>query len=122
MPQAQPTPSELLMFVSACIHKLLRAEARQRRLRWNALMVLNDLNLLGPCTHRALADLEQIRAPTLTVLVKQMETRGWVSRTPSESDARVSLVCITDKGRAELQRANAHLQQRVDQELRSMSP
>ena len=109
------------MFVSASIHKMLRVEARQRRMRWNALMVLNDLNLLGPCTHRALAEIEQIRAPTLTVLVQQMEARGWVSRTQSETDARVSLVCITDKGRAEMQRSNAHLQSRVDEELKSLS-
>jgi DNA-binding MarR family transcriptional regulator len=109
------------MFVSGYLQRVLRSEARQHRIRWNALMVLNDLNILGPCTQRTLADIEQIRAPTLTVLAQQMEARGWIRRTQSEGDARVSLVSITEKGRTELRKANDRLRRRVDEELRLIS-
>ena len=117
--QANPTPSasELLMFVSGYIYRILRYEARQRGLRWNALMVLKDLELFGACTQRTLANIEQIRAPTLTVLIQQMDKKGWVRRTAFEGDARVSLVHITAKGRSELKRAGRLLKLRMDEEL-----
>jgi DNA-binding MarR family transcriptional regulator len=115
---ADPTTGELLMFVSAYMQKLLRLEARKQRIRWNALMVLNDLDLLGPCSQRTLADIEQIRAPTLTVLARQMEARGWLRRSSGAGDARVSIVTITEKGRAEVRRTNERLRERVDEELR----
>jgi DNA-binding MarR family transcriptional regulator len=117
--QASPalSASELLMFVSGYIYRILRYEARQQGLRWNALMVLKDLDLFGACTHRTLASIEQIRAPTLTVLIQQMEKKGWVRRTAFEGDARVSLVHITAKGRGELKRAGRLLRLRMDEEL-----
>jgi DNA-binding MarR family transcriptional regulator len=105
------------MFVSGYFQRVLRFEARQQKMRWNALMVLNDLDLLGTCTQQALGDIEQIRAPTVTVLVRQMEERGWVRRTQSAVDARASLVSITTQGRAELRKANERLRRRVDKEL-----
>lgn len=116
--RTDPTASELLMFVSAYIQKLLRLEARDEGIRWSALMVLNDLDLLGPCTQRTLADIEQIRAPTFTVLAQQMEAQGWIRRSPGKGDGRVSIVAITEKGREEVLRANERLRNRVDEELR----
>jgi DNA-binding MarR family transcriptional regulator len=109
--------SELLMFVSGYIYRILRYEARQQGIRWNALMILKDLDLFGACTHRTLANIEQIRAPTLTVLIQQMHKKGWVRRTAFQGDARVSLVCITAKGRKELKRAGRLLKLRMDEEL-----
>jgi DNA-binding MarR family transcriptional regulator len=108
---------ELLMFVSGYVYRLLRYEARQQGIRWNALMVLKDLDLFGPCTQRMLANLEQIQAPTLTVLVQRMEKRGWVRRASFAGDARVSLVTITGKGRSELRRAGRLLRIRMNEEL-----
>jgi DNA-binding MarR family transcriptional regulator len=117
MTPSRPDSSDLLMFVSGYLHRVLRAEARQHGIRWNALMVLNDLNLGGPCTQRLLADLEQIRAPTMSLLLQQMEKRGWVERTAHESDARATLVRITADGRAALKKANGVLKRRIDEEL-----
>jgi DNA-binding MarR family transcriptional regulator len=121
MTKVQTSPalsaSELLMFVSGYIYRILRYEAQQQGIRWNALMVLKDLDLFGACTHRTLANIEQIRAPTLTVLVQQMDKKGWVRRTAFEGDARVSLVHITAKGRSELKRAGRLLRLRMDEEL-----
>jgi DNA-binding MarR family transcriptional regulator len=109
--------TELLMFVSGYVYRLLKHEARRQGLRWTALMVLKDLDVLGPSSQRALAQIEQVRAPTMTVLLQQMETRGWVRRSDHRSDARVSLVSITRRGQAELRAAGRVLQKRLDQEL-----
>lgn len=40
----------------------------------------------------------------LSHVVKKLEQRGWMSRTPSPQDARVTTAAITDEGMAELQR------------------
>src|ERR1700749_4547767 len=106
MTRAGPTTSELLMFISGYMQRVLRSEARKRGIRWNALMVLNDLSIRGPCTATELSQIEQLRAPTVTVLVRQMHTRGWILKTPSTSDARSSVISITATGVEELRRAN----------------
>jgi len=105
------------MFVSGYVYRLLRHEARRQGLRWTALMVLKDLDLLGPSSQRQLAEIEQVRAPTMTVLLQQMEQRGWVRRSVGRGDARVWLVAITRRGQAQLRAAGRVLQRRLDQEL-----
>ncbi len=109
------------MFVSGYLQKVLRQDARAQKIRWNALMVLNNLHLLGPTSQRTLAEIEQIRAPTLTVLIKQMEANGWVQRVQSDVDARVSLVSVTNKGLARLRASNERLRKRIDAELESLT-
>ena len=106
-----------LMFISGYVHRLLRYEAKQLNLRWTALMVLKDLQLLGPVSQRTLAEIEQVSAPTMTVLIQQMLERKWVRREGTEADARVSLVSITVVGRQELKRAGGLLQARLEAEL-----
>jgi DNA-binding MarR family transcriptional regulator len=104
------------MFVSGYVHRLLRHEARNLNIRWTALMVLKDLQVLGPVSQRILADIEQVSAPTMTVLIQQMEQQGWIQRAGGD-DARVSLVSLTAVGRKELRRAGQLLRQRLEAEL-----
>lgn len=54
----------------------------------------------GPRRITELAALEGLAQPTMTVLVKRLEARGWVSREGHADDGRVVLVAITDDGRA----------------------
>ena len=88
-----------LMFVSGYVHRLLRMEARKLNLRWTALMVLKNLQLLGPSSQRTLADIEQVSAPTMSILLQQMEEQGWVARETGKDDARFSRVSLTAAGR-----------------------
>lgn len=37
--------------------------------------------------------------PTVTVLVKKLESLGYVERKKSEEDQRITLICLTEKGR-----------------------
>ncbi|MGH7996827.1 MAG: MarR family winged helix-turn-helix transcriptional regulator [Opitutaceae bacterium] len=110
-----------LMFISGYVHRLLRNEARRLGLRWMSCIVLNDLQLLGPSKQRQLAGVEQVSAPTMTVLIQQMERQGLVQRERGRDDARVSLVSITPNGRKELKRAGRLLRRRLEIELEKLS-
>jgi DNA-binding MarR family transcriptional regulator len=109
------------MFVSGYVYRLLRYEARQKKIPWAALMVLRDLELLGPTDQRTLAAIEQVRAPTMTVLIRQMEGRGWIRRKQDADDGRFNQVSITPRGRTALRRAGRTLQQRLDMELTNVT-
>ena len=91
-----------LMFVVGYVQRLLRFEARHEKIGWTALMVLKDLDFVGPSSQRVLAEIEQVRAPTMTVLIDQMERKGWVQRRPDPDDARSYKVTITAEGTAQL--------------------
>jgi DNA-binding MarR family transcriptional regulator len=113
----QQDAAQHLMFVSGYVHRMLRNEAKRLNLRWTALMVLKDLQLLGVVSQRTLAGIEQVTPPTMTVLIRQMESRGWIRRESHGADARVSLVAITPEGRKELKRSGQLLRQRLGEEL-----
>jgi len=49
-----------------------------------------------------LAELEGVAQPTMTLLVKRLEGRGWVEREGLAEDGRVALIRITDAGRIAL--------------------
>ena len=113
----QDAASEQLMFVSGYVYRLLRAKARGLGIRWSGLMVLVDLDLLGPTEQRRLVEIEKMRGATMTVLLQDLEARGWVKREAHEADARVTRVMITASGRNELRRAGRLLRDHLNAEL-----
>jgi DNA-binding MarR family transcriptional regulator len=62
------------------------------------------LNTLGDGPRRIteLAELEGLAQPTMTLLVKRLEDRGWVARERQPGDGRVVLVSRTAAGAAAL--------------------
>jgi DNA-binding MarR family transcriptional regulator len=112
--------SEQLMVVSGYVYRLLRAKARGLGIRWSGLMVLVDLDLLGPTEQRTLVEIEKVRGSTMTVLLQDLEARGWVDREAHERDARVTRVVITVAGRTELRRAGRLLREHLNAELSGM--
>jgi DNA-binding MarR family transcriptional regulator len=50
-----------------------------------------------------LAELEGLAQPTVTIMVKRLEERGWVVRDKDSCDGRVVLVSITPDGREALE-------------------
>ena len=109
------------MFVSGYVYRLLRAKARGLKIRWSGLMVLVDLDLLGPTEQRRLVEIEKVRGATMTVLLQDLEARGWVEREAHEVDARVTRVMITASGRAALRRAGRLLRDHLNAELSGIS-
>ena len=76
-----------LMFVSGYVYRILRLEARSAGLRWTGILVLKDLDLLGPLTQQALADIEQVSRPTMTVLLHEF---GAIGHGPDHSPIRAA--------------------------------
>jgi DNA-binding MarR family transcriptional regulator len=51
----------------------------------------------------ALAELEGLAQPTVTIMVKRLEEHGWVARDRHSCDGRVVVVSITPEGREALE-------------------
>jgi DNA-binding MarR family transcriptional regulator len=116
-PASTRSAIESLSFVSGYLYRIVRYEARDLGIRWTALMVLKDLALLGPSTQRTLCEVEQVTEPTMTVLLDQMQKRGWITRSRDPRNGRSKLVTITTKGARELARAGRVLRERLGGEL-----
>jgi DNA-binding MarR family transcriptional regulator len=61
----------------------------------------------GPQTLRALADLIGTDAPAATVIVNDLEARGFVVREPHPDDKRAKVVSLTPEGRKVMRAARA---------------
>src|SRR3954453_9666386 len=72
------------------------------RLPRTELGVLNTL-VDGARRITELAELEGVAQPTMTLVVKRLEERGWVARDRHALDGRVVLVTLTEAGQAELE-------------------
>lgn len=90
---------------SAAIHLLrrLRQEDAGSGLSAPRLSALSVIVFAGPLTLGELAEAEQVRPPTISRLVKQLESDGLVERLPDPRDGRVQRVRATGRGRALLQ-------------------
>src|ERR1041385_4464536 len=86
---------------SAAIHLLrsLRAEDRSSGLSGPRLSALSVIVFGGPIAMSALAAAEQVRPPTITKLVAELERLGLVERTRDAADHRGIQVRATAKGR-----------------------
>src|SRR5262245_51820183 len=113
--------SSPLMFVSGYVYRIVRQEARNAGLRWTGILVLKDLDLLGPLTQQALADIEQVSRPTMTVLLHELEESGCVRRKVHDANRSSNLVHITAKGRRELRGAGAQFLDRIERALEGLS-
>jgi DNA-binding MarR family transcriptional regulator len=75
----------------------------------------------GPRRITELADLEGHAQPTMTLLVKRLEERGWVARRRDPADGRVVLVSLTDAGTAALEDVRAAYRTVLRDHLAAMS-
>jgi len=74
------------------------------RSRW---MVLLKISRHDGISHRELAELLGIEAPTLVRLVDRMEAEGLLNRRASETDRRVKHLHLSPAGRKEVERIRA---------------
>ena len=90
---------------SAAIHllRLVRREDTVSGLSPARLSALSVLVFGGPRTVGELAAAEQVRSPTMSRLVTEMEGEGLVERRPSPEDRRAVVVVATDAGRRTMQ-------------------
>lgn len=109
---------------SAAIHLLrrLRAEDSAMELSAPRLSALSVVVFAGPVSLSDLAAAEQVRLPTISRLIKDLESEGLVKRVKSGSDARVQRVAATAKGKKLLQEGRRRRVSRLAKELAALSP
>jgi len=101
MPRRASPPTSLAdRLHSVAIHLLRRVRKDDQSLGLSAarLSALSVIVFAGPIRMSALAQAEQVRVPTMTLLVGALEAEGLVTRTADPSDARAVLLEATAKG------------------------
>lgn len=85
---------------SAAIHLLrrLRVEDEASGLTAPRLSALSVIVFRGPLTLGELATAEQVRPPTISRLVRELEREGLVTRTGDPADRRIQRVAATSAG------------------------
>ncbi|HEY2445478.1 MAG TPA: MarR family transcriptional regulator [Rhizomicrobium sp.] len=97
-----PDPAAVADSIHGAAIRLLRFVRREDAAAGVGAPQLSALSVLvfgGPTTLTALAEAEQVRLPTMSRLISELEARGLVSRKPDHTDRRISRVFSTRKGR-----------------------
>lgn len=112
MPQPPPEPRAAAVanrLHSAAIHLLRRVRTEDDKMGLTAPLAsaLSVIVFGGPVSLGALARAEQVRPPTITRVVAQLERRGLVVREADPEDGRVQRLRATAKGRTVLEAGRA---------------
>lgn len=86
------------------------------------LAALATIERSGPMPIGALAEVEQIGAPTATKIVDKLEAAGHVARVPDPDDRRVTRVQITDDGHRFLRELRARKTAWLSTRLGALGP
>jgi DNA-binding MarR family transcriptional regulator len=98
---SHPDPAIVADRIHAAAIRLLRYVRREdvaSGMSAPQLSVLSVLVFQGPQTMTALAAAEQVRLPTMSKLVADLERRGLVKRSADRSDRRISRISASRKG------------------------
>jgi DNA-binding MarR family transcriptional regulator len=120
--------AENLLTRAAILVRLLVKQVRSSeisRTEMEALTVLAE----GPRRITELAELAGLAQPTMTLLVRRLQDRGWVQREGTPDDGRVVMISVTEAGEAArrkfraqaLAAMRADLQELSDDQLRALS-
>ena len=112
------------MLHSAAIHLLrrLRKSDVETGLSPARLSVLSVLVFGGGKTAGELARIEQVRPPTMSGLIKALESEGLVNRRSHKQDKRASMINVTARGRRKLVNAQKLRIQNLTEMMNSMNP
>src|SRR4051794_35882748 len=96
---SSPPTAELVTYAARLVRVVSRAAASDSAA---SLRLLSQLDELGEITVTDLARADRTSQPTTSAGVRGLEDKGWVRRIANPSDARSTLLALTDTGRAEL--------------------
>jgi DNA-binding MarR family transcriptional regulator len=105
---------------AAVLVRLLVKQVRSREVSRTELEVLGILKE-GPLRITELTELEGVAQPTMTLLVRRLEDKGWVERDRLPDDGRVVMVRLTEAGGAAHQRFHAEFLAVVRADLQELS-
>ena len=120
--------AEQLLSRAAVLVRLLVKQVRSREISRTEMEVLGIIRE-GPRRITELTELEGTAQPTMTLLVRRLQDKGWVEREGLPEDGRVVMVRITQAGRAAqeqfrsrfLAAMRADLEELSDPELEALS-
>jgi DNA-binding MarR family transcriptional regulator len=120
--------AEHLLSRAAILVRLLVKQVRNREISRTEMSVLSILTE-GPRRITELAEAEGVAQPTMTLLVKRLQERGWVEREGMPDDGRVVLISITEAGDAAQRTFRAQflaamridLREQSDEQLQALS-
>ena len=100
----EPTPPMLINEVSRMFFRIVKqkggeTDRRPTREQHSARLMLMHLSRCESATQSELVSVTRMKAPTISVALKNMENEGLVTRVADENDQRVTHVYITEKGR-----------------------
>jgi DNA-binding MarR family transcriptional regulator len=112
--------AEHLLSRAAVLVRLLVKQVRNKEVSRTEMQVLGALEE-GPRRIKDLTEMEGTAQPTMTLLVKRLEERGWVRRDGLPGDGRVAMISLTDAGRAAFKRFRAQFLEAMRADLRELS-
>jgi DNA-binding MarR family transcriptional regulator len=86
------------------------------------MAVLGALFRRGELTVGELAALERVQPPTMTRKVNFLEEGGYLTRRPHDSDGRVVVVTLTDRGRDTVLADRRRRDEWLSRQLRDLTP
>ena len=101
-PVQAPQADESSLAVAAAVYGLLASLLRRapRDISLTSLSTLSTLDRTGTKRITELAAIEGVTQPSMTTLIASLERQGLVGRAGDPRDKRVSLVSLTEAGRA----------------------
>jgi DNA-binding MarR family transcriptional regulator len=112
--------AEHLLTRSAILVRLLIKQVRSREISRTEMQVLSILSE-GPRRITELAELEGVAQPTMTLLVRRLEERGWTEREGLPDDGRVVIISLTEAGAAAQQKFRAQFLAAMRADLQVLS-
>lgn len=119
------TPEDLAARVRPALTKLYVLYFRRSAnsdLSGPQLTILSRLAENGPSRISRIAELEDIRMPTASNALHQLEQMGLVERIRDTKDRRGVQVRLTDRGAEELERVNGERDEQMAEMLRMLPP
>lgn len=109
---------------SAAIHLLrrLRVHDSESGLTASRLSALSVVVHAGPIRMGDLAAAEQVRPPTVSKLVSELEAEGLARRVPDPEDGRAQRVEATDRGRRLLEEGRGRRVEVLARSIESLGP
>jgi DNA-binding MarR family transcriptional regulator len=114
--------SELRVSVMRLRRRLANERDPGNDLSINSMAVLGSLFRHGDLTVGELAALERVQPPSMTRKVNGLEDGGYVVRRSHESDGRVVVVALTDRGRQRVVADRRRRDEWLARQLRDLTP
>lgn len=109
-----------LLTRAAVLVRLLVKQVRSKEFSRTEMQVLGILDE-APRSITELTELEGTAQPTMTLLVKRLEKKGWVRREGLPHDGRVALISLTESGREAFRRFRARFLAAMRADLQGLS-